>query len=255
MSVRAAANDGLLVSTATYTPGTYVTATYNSTVVVAHIMFLCATPAVASHTSITCSSPRGVFSKLHVMVAIYGLQSALTDDAVVGFPPPSIEALTPDQVPTAGAFNVSISGRHMGPDPAVTVATSFTSDATVKWPLNVQLGRDADGGGPCVHVFWVSDEHVICTVAAGYGGPHDVIVTVGDQTATAAGLFRYSPPAIHIITPAFLPFPGGGSVEILGANFFPGCVDNKFRTRPCDQSWLSSKSDPLASLTHVHIGN
>ena len=29
-------------------------------------------------------------------------------------------------------------------------------------------------------MYWVADDKVICTIAAGYGGPHNVTVTVGD---------------------------------------------------------------------------
>lgn len=145
-------------------------------------------------------------------------------------------------------------GLHMGPDPTVTTAASFTSDATLKWPLTIQLGQIVDGGALCTSVYWVGDDHVVCTVSAGYGGPHDVIVTVGDQSVSASGLFSYAAPEIMAISPSFIPFTGSEVVEVVGSNFFPACIDNKFRTRPCDQSWLASKSDPLAILTHVYIG-
>ena len=158
-SVVEAVNEGLLISTATYTPGTYVTATqllpppnacsgspiptasYVATPVVAKILFLCDSPIVASSTTITCTAPPGVFSSLHVMIAIYGLQSHLVDAATVSFPAPLITAISPDQGPTAGDFNISILGEHMGPDPAIAGASSFTSDNTLKWPLMVTVGN------------------------------------------------------------------------------------------------------------------
>lgn len=89
--------------------------------------------------------------------------------------------------------------------------------------LEVTLGSVTRGGGACASVAWVSDTELLCTVPAGYGGPHDVTVVVGDQQVVAQGMFAFEAPLVSAVVPSFLAFTGMEVVEIHGANFFPMC--------------------------------
>ena len=150
-----------------------------------------------------CLVPKGVGAKQLVEVTVGGqTYPPPGSDAplLFSYAPPVVLDVQPRNGPTAGGFDLIITGRNFGrmkhkPQPFI-------------------------GGVPCTDVRWISDSVLTCKAPEGHGVDKSVIVWVGEQHSELENaMFKYDRPIVTEVTPNHCRTIGECLVRIKGANF------------------------------------
>jgi hypothetical protein len=150
-----------------------------------------------------CLVPKGVGAKQLVEVTVGGQTyppPGSDTPLLFSYAPPIVLDVQPRNGPTAGAFDITITGRNFGrmkhkPQPFI-------------------------GGVPCTDVRWISDSVLTCKAPEGHGVDKSVVVWVGEQHSKLDNaMFKYDRPIVTEITPNHCRTIGECLVRIKGANF------------------------------------
>ena len=162
----------------------------------------CASLAVVSATSVTCTAAAHAAGAVPVVVANSDGQSATLAGAVNYRAAPTVAAVSPAGLPLAGG-SVTITG------------TGFLTGAVA-----------TVGGASCTTLAVVSAAEITCTAAAHAAGGVPVVVVNTDgqsDTLASAVMYRSSAPRVTAVSPTVLPV-AGGSVTITGTGFLAGAT-------------------------------
>ena len=173
----------------------------NGTVRLGSVPYLC--PATEwSHSRIVCRISPGAGGDLPVTV-VMGYNSSVTVTTptyTMSYNSPSIVAVTPNPVVSAGTIPITVQGSNFGPyDGGTTVAIN---------------------GNNCA-VTSQTHSQIVCTSPPGWGTGLSLIVNARNQASNSYA-FSYSSPVITSITPSGLTPLGGVDVTVVGTSFGPG---------------------------------
>lgn len=158
---------------------------------------------VVSTTSITCTSPSGTPGSKTVTVTTGGGSDA-SSDAFVYWAVPTFSQINPNEGPTSGNTNVTITGSGFMPipNPGSNVAVKINGLSLI----NPAVTSDTQITG-------ITPPSVVI-------GAQDVLITTPGGDATGDDAFTYQgQPEITSITPIEGPTAGNTAVTITGSNF------------------------------------
>jgi hypothetical protein len=162
-----------------------------------------------NHTHVTFDFPPGQGAGVVVSVVVGGQPAA---PVLVRYAPPTVAAVTPQGVGTAGGVALSITGANFGVAPAGATAARGAPVVTV-------------GGRPCpLASGWTPSpaaDSITCILPAGHGAGVPVVVTVADQSSAPApgAAYTYAPPTVTWVSRRSGPTAGGIAITVTGTNF------------------------------------
>ena len=201
--------------------------------------------AVAKATSwndsrITCVYPVGVQAASSLVVSVYGQSSAVT---VVRYAPPSITAISPLTMGTAGGDTITIIGGNFSAVAPATVAVKFA-----------QLSRPTAESLPC-RVTAVSTTSISCVAPTGAGTRWYAVVVNSDLNGTvmqasvrSGESLSYRPPNITALMydAQGAPAVGGFTIRVVGTDFSASPVVT-VTGLPCEV--ITSRSEPHVAVS------
>ena len=152
-------------------------------------------PSSYTSTSVQCTLPAGQGTGLSVTLTV---SNQTSNAKTLSYDAPTITTVAPANGPTAGAITLTLLGSNFGSTGSVTVNGVSCSSVGALY----------------------TDDHVECSLPAGYGSGVAVVITVAQQTHSAS--FSYDAPTLTTVSPSVGPTAGNFNLTLTGTNF--ACV-------------------------------
>ena len=176
-----------------------------------------------SHSQITCNIGAGVGANHAVKVTMgYNTSVTVTDSVnTVSYNAPTLSAVTPNPVTSAGGVPVTVSGSNFGSSGATVTIDGKTCTVTAQ-----------------------NHTSVTCSAPAGWGSGLSLVLTIAGQASNAI-LFGYKAPTLSTVTVQGLATTGNTAITLDGDSFGPGT--------PAATVTVGTSSCTVTSQTHTKI--
>lgn len=157
---------------------------------------ICPVTGTSTDAEITCTVPPGEGAPVAVEVTV--ADQSTSTDGVLGYSPPTLDVVTPADLPTAGGALLTLIGSNFGLNASVTVGGQ-------------NCGFDGPGSSR-------SHDQLVCVGPAGEGFNLPLVVNVAGQQASGL-VISYRPPRIDAVQATRASTAGGDTLTIIGENF------------------------------------